>query len=459
MDKIWLIIQREYLTRVRKKSFLVMTLLAPLIMAGFIVVPIMLAQISENKKVVAVADAGNIFAGELPNDPDSDIRYVPAASTDLATAKAAFRKSKQAALLYIPRYDVNNPTGFRIFARDNLSMPMQIAMERMLNRKIEAARMRQAGLDKDVLDKIKADVDLQTVNLSENGEKASSTGVTTGVAYAAAFLIYMFIFIYGVQIMRGVIEEKTNRIVEVVISSVKPFQLMMGKVMGIAAVGLTQLLLWIVLSTAVTSGLAGVFGAEKVVAARTGQLSAPATVDAAGAAGPAQVGTAATPTKKKESAAARFQQSFSAGLASLNLPLILGSFLFYFLGGYLFYGALFGAIGSAVDNETDTQQFMLPITMPLILTIIIAQSVIIRDPNGTVAFWMSMIPFTSPIAMMMRIPFGAVPGWQLLLSMSLLIAGFVFTIWLAGRIYRVGILMYGKKVNYRELSRWMFYKG
>ncbi|MCB2379749.1 ABC transporter permease [Hymenobacter sp. BT635] len=459
MDKIWLIAQREYLTRVRKKSFLIMTLIAPLIMAGFIIVPLMLSQVSESKKVVAVADAGNIFAGELPNDPDNEIRYVAAASTNLETAKAAFRKSKNAALLYIPRYDVNNPVGFQIFARENLSLPMQVNMERMLNRKIEAARMRQAGLDKEVLDKIKADVDLQTVNLSDSGETASSTGITTMIAYVAAFLIYFFIFLYGVQIMRGVIEEKTNRIVEVMISSVKPFQLMMGKVMGIAAVGLTQLLLWIVLSTAVTTGLASVFGAEKVVAARTGQLNQ-ATVDTDNsAAASAAVAPADAPAPKKLSGAAKFQQEFSKGLDGLNIPLILASFLFYFLGGYLFYGALFGAIGSAVDNETDSQQFMMPITMPLILTIVIAQSVIIRDPNGSVAFWMSMIPFTSPIAMMMRIPFGAVPVWQLLLSMGLLIAGFVFTIWLAGRIYRVGILMYGKKVNYRELSRWMFYKG
>ncbi|MBX0292109.1 ABC transporter permease [Hymenobacter sp. HSC-4F20] len=462
MEKIILIFQREYLTRVRKKSFVIMTLLAPLLMAAFIVVPVMLSQISSNQKVVAVADEGNIFAGELPTDPSNDLRY-EAVPAQLDAAKAAFKKGKYAALLYIPRYDMAEPKGFRIFSKENLSLNTQISLERLINRQIEAARMRQAGLDKATLDKIKADVDLETINLSDDGEKTSSTGVTTGIAYLCAFLIYMFIFIYGVQIMRGVIEEKTNRIVEVVISSVKPFQLMMGKVLGIAAVGLTQLLLWVILSTAVTTGLASVFGAEKVVAARTGQLqqaTAPqAGTVAAGTSTPAASTVTATTAKEKENPAVKIQQSFVAGLASINLPLIIGAFLFYFLGGYLFYGALFGAIGSAVDNETDTQQFMLPVTMPLILTFVIAQSVIIRDPNGTVATWMSMIPFTSPIAMMMRLPFGGVPGWQLLLSMALLILGFLLTIWVAARIYRVGILMYGKKVTYGELSKWMFYKA
>jgi ABC-2 type transport system permease protein len=235
--------------------------------------------------------------------------------------------------------------------------------------------------------------------------------------------------------MRGVIEEKTNRIVEVIISSVKPFQLMMGKILGIAAVGLTQFLLWAILSGLTTTAVTAAFRDElqtQQQAATLGQES-PAT--------------------------ARGQEISQAlqALDNLNVPLILGCFIFYFLGGYLLYGALFGAVGAAVDNETDTQQFMLPITIPLILSFVVAQTVIIRNPDGPVAFWMSMIPLTSPIAMMLRIPFG-VPAWELLLSMVLLVAGFIFTTWIAARIYRVGILMYGKKVNYKELSKWLFYK-
>jgi ABC-2 type transport system permease protein len=246
----------------------------------------------------------------------------------------------------------------------------------------------------------------------------------------------MFIFIYGVQIMRGVIEEKTNRIVEVIISSVKPFQLMMGKILGIAAVGLTQFLLWVVLSTVVTSAVTASF--------RDKLATQPMPEAEAGAANPAAMRAKGTTEVLK-------------ALDNLNVPLILGCFVFYFLGGYLLYGALFGAVGAAVDNETDTQQFMLPITIPLIMTFVIAQTVIIRNPDGPVAFWMSIIPFTSPIAMMLRIPFG-VPVMELLLSMVLLVLGFVGTTWLAARIYRVGILMYGKKVSYKELSKWLFYK-
>jgi ABC-2 type transport system permease protein len=316
----------------------------------------------------------------------------------------------------------------------------------MVNRQIEAARLRKSGIDQQVLDNLKADVDVDTVNLSDEGEKASNSMVTSGVAYFMAFLIYLFIFLYGVQIMRGVIEEKTSRIVEVIMSSVKPFQLMMGKVIGIAGVGLTQLLLWVALSSIVITGVSASMGLDTVATSRTQQLETAAQ----------SAGATPAETEKKT---ATVLQKVSDGFNNLNLPLIIGSFLFYFLGGYLLYGALFGAIGAAVDNETDTQQFMLPITMPLILTFIVAQSVMIRDPNGPVAFWMSMIPFTSPIAMVIRIPFGGVTAAQLLLSMGLLILGFIGTIWVAARIYRVGILLYGKKVNYRELSRWMFYKG
>ena len=450
MDKIWLIVQREYLTRVRKKSFLIMTFVGPLLMSALFVIPALLTQMgSDEKKIVTVADAGGLFAGQLPQNEKSDVRYVHAPS-DLETAKAEFRKSKNSALLYIPPFDLANPTGVKLFGRENLSLTLQMSIERMVNRQIEAARLRKSGIDQQVLDNLKADVSLSTVNLSDEGEKASNSMVTSGVAYFMAFLIYLFIFLYGVQIMRGVIEEKTSRIVEVIMSSVKPFQLMMGKVIGIAGVGLTQLLLWVALSSIIISGVSATMGVDTIAASRTEQMQ---TVAQSAGAAPAKS------DNKNDNKMASVFKSASDGFANLNLPLIIGSFLFYFLGGYLLYGALFGAIGAAVDNETDTQQFMLPITMPLVLTFIVAQSVMIREPNGPVAFWMSMIPFTSPIAMVIRIPFGGVTMPQLLLSMALLVLGFIGTIWVAARIYRVGILLYGKKVTYKELSRWMFYKG
>ncbi|RTQ50594.1 ABC transporter permease [Hymenobacter gummosus] len=444
MSKIWLIAQREYLTRVRKKSFIIMSLIGPLLTVALFAVPVLIAKMSDSGKVVAVADAGGLFAGKLPEAKD-DISFTRV-SSDLVTAKAEFNKAKYDALLYIPKLDISNPNGFQVFSRKGLGMALERDINRAVNNAVENQRLQKAGIDRTVLDNLKADVDLQTVSLSDEGERSSSTGISTGVAYAAGFLIYIFIFIYGVQIMRGVMEEKTNRIVEVVISSVKPFQLMMGKVLGIAGVGFTQLALWVVLSMGISSVMAGSMSPEKIAEDRMARTTAVARVD-----------TPQDKSAKKENMMAQFTQALDN--ADLNVPLLVGCFLFYFLGGYLFYGALFGAIGSAVDSETDTQQFMMPVTMPLVLTFVVSQAILTTNPNGQVAFWMSIFPLTSPIAMMMRLPFGGVPMWQLGLSMALLIAGFVGAIWLAGRIYRVGILMYGKKVTYGELSKWLFYKG
>ena len=305
-------------------------------------------------------------------------------------------------------------------------------------------------------------MDLQTISLDETGKEADSNALTTSViAYALALAIYFFIFIYGVQIMRGVGEEKSSRIMEVMLSSVKPFDLMMGKIVGIAAVGLTQFLLWGVLSFGVSSVvLPLLMGKDKP---KTEVAAAPTAPGAAAVADDEPRSAAATFDKGLESQ--KEQQTVMTGRFKIfeilgNLPLgtILFGFIIYFLGGYLLYGALFGAVGAAVDDQTDTQQFMFPITMPLILSYIVGVSVILRNPDGPVAFWMSMFPLTSPIAMVIRLPFG-VPMWQLALSIFLLILGFLGAVWVAARIYRVGILMYGKKVTYKELGKWMFYKG
>ncbi|MDU0371657.1 ABC transporter permease [Hymenobacter endophyticus] len=443
MSKTWLIAQREYLTRVRKKSFIIMSLLGPLITAAIFAVPVLIATMSDNGKVVAVADAGGLFTDKLPEAKD-DISFTRV-SANLPAAKAEFNKAKYDALLYVPKLDMANPEGFQVFSRKGLGMSLQRDIERSVENAVEAQRLKKAGLDQAVLNTMKADVDLQTISLSDDGERSSSTGVSTFVAYVCGFLIYMFIFIYGIQIMRGVMEEKTNRIVEVVISSVKPFELMMGKVLGIAGVGFTQLALWVVLSLGITSVVAGSISPDKIAQNQVERVNTAA-------------GNVAT-VKAKETQKEGNEMIQALKNADINVPLIVGCFLFYFLGGYLFYGALFGAIGSAVDSETDTQQFMMPVTMPLVLTFVVAQATLTTNPNGQVAFWMSMFPLTSPIAMMMRLPFGGVPMWQLGLSMLLLIVGFVGTIWLAARIYRVGILMYGKKVTYGELSKWLFYKG
>ena len=434
MHKIWLIFQREYLVRVRKKSFIVMTLLAPILLAAILVIPIYLTTVSDKTNTIQVLDESGLFRDKFESNEKRV--YLPVQG-NLETLKTAFLESEHTALLYIPKLDLDNPSGIRLYSKTNISLDNKLAIENSLRQEIEGLKYQRSGIEQEVLEKIKTDIAISTTNLSKEGEKDNNAFVTTGAGYAAAFLIYMFIFIYGVQIMRGVIEEKTNRIVEVIISSVKPFQLMMGKILGIAAVGLTQFLLWIILSTVVTSAVKARFKYE---------LAESQTQAVAG-----------TGVENQAAVKASGASEVLTALDNLNLPMILGCFVFYFLGGYLLYGALFGAVGAAVDNETDTQQFMLPITIPLIITFVVAQTVIIRNPDGAVAFWMSIIPFTSPIAMMLRVPFG-VPLPELLLSMGLLVLGFIFTTWIAARIYRVGILMYGKKVNYRELSKWLFYK-
>jgi ABC-2 type transport system permease protein len=436
MGKIWLIFQREYLVRVKKKSFIVMTILGPLLMAMVMVIPIWLATMSDDAKVIQVLDESGILASRLKST--EEIKFVTVGGP-VQKAKDDYLKTEDAALLYIPQLDLDKPQGIQLFSQKSASISLASKLERQVQQEVESIKFSKSGIDKKVLDQIKTDVNISTINLSSEGEKSSNVGVNSGAGFFGAFLIYLFIFIYGAQIMRGVIEEKTSRILEVMVSSVKPFQLMAGKIMGIAAVGLTQFLLWIILTTAISTAVSSTFELDRFSQANIGQ-------------------TMQQMETEKDATQAQEVSEILGALDNLNVPLLVGCFLFYFLGGYLLYGALFGAVGAAVDSETDSQQFMLPITIPLILSFIVAQTIIIKNPNGAVAFWMSMIPFTSPVVMMLRLPFG-VPGWELALSMLLLIFGFIGTTWVAARIYRVGILMYGKKVNYRELSKWLFYKG
>jgi ABC-2 type transport system permease protein len=303
-----------------------------------------------------------------------------------------------------------------------------------------------------ILKNIKTDVKITTYKTGDGGkEQKSFTELTMVIGYVGSIMIYMFIFMFGAQVMRGVIEEKTNRIVEVLVSSVKPFQLMMGKIVGVALVGLTQFLLWIaftfIIITAVQSAFPQQFKkTQSQQTAITGKSVALPNESAS------QSPNAVTADTGNDD----LNEIFEA-FSSINLPVMIGSFLFFFLFGYLLYGALFAAIGSAVDNETDTQQFMLPVTVPLILSLVVAQTVI-QNPESPIAFWLSMIPLTSPVIMMVRIPFG-VPTWEIALSAVLLVLGFLGTTWLAAKIYRTGILMYGKKSNYKELWKWIRYKG
>ena len=455
-SKFFLVAQREYLTRVRKKAFIVLTLAVPLLIAafGFFMVKIVQSD-DDNTDVVEVRDESGLgLAARLVSTPQ--LQFVPS-NVPLAQGKKAFQKAEHAGLLYLPAgLNPDEPKGVQFFGKGNISLRKQVSVESALNKAFSELKMQKSGLTEEQLNRLKAKVDLQAVSLDETGKEEDSNAlVTSGLSYGLALLIYLFIFIYGVQIMRGIGEEKSSRIMEVMLSSVKPFDLMMGKIMGIAAVGLTQFLLWGILSTGATSvitSLAADTNTPKAEMVATASRSADADEQSTKERFDKQIDKAG-----EQAPGGAISKAFNS-LGKLPIGIILFGFIVYFLGGYLLYGALFGAIGAAVDDQTDTQQFMFPVTAPLVLSYIVSITVILRNPDGPLAFWMSIIPFTSPIAMVVRLPFG-VPLWQLGLSIALLIAGFIGTVWLAARIYRVGILMYGKKVTYREMSKWMFYKG
>ena len=440
MHTIYLIIKREYLVRVRKKSFIIMTILGPVLIFAFYAIIGWAAVSSINQKKIEVVDESGRFAGKFKND-DETVYSFPKQS--LAAAKKTFVKDGYNALVFIPKDVIDHPKTVQIFAEKSVSLAMQSNIERAISKEIETIKLEQAGITQKIIEDAKVNVDAQTISMSETGEKSSNGIATTIISGFCALLIYISVLIYGTQVMRGVMEEKTSRIVEVIISSVKPFQLMLGKIIGVALVGLTQFMLWIVLTVGlITLGSTVMGQKDTTTSAMTARMNGmPGGQDVQH-----KMATAQNPVAEVMKA-----------IETLPLTLIVSCFLFYFLGGYLLYSALFGAVGAAVDSETETQQFMFPIMMPIIAAIAFAQ-IAVRDPDGPLAFWTSIIPFTSPVVMMVRIPFG-VPGWQLALSMGLLILGFIGTTWIAARIYRVGILMYGKKVSFRELSKWVFYKG
>lgn len=419
------------------------------------IVPIYLATRTNETKTVAVIDESGLFYQKFKNS--DNIKFHDLVS-DIQSAKANFTKSGDYALLYIPKTEVTLPSNAILYSENNVTLSVSSYIKNVMTRQIEelklGARLKDLQKDEkspvnvdDILRSIKTTVDINTMKIGEDGKESKSyTEVSMILGMFAGILIYFFIFLFGSQVMRGVIEEKTSRIVEVIISSVKPFQLMMGKIIGVGLVGLTQFLLWVILTfgivTVVTTTLTKKTGSES---ATQNFLQQNPSVNAA---------QLDLPDTLKKGSSSDMNEALEA-INSIDFPVMIGSFLFFFIFGYLMYAALFAAIGGAVDSESDTQQFMLPITIPLILAIIMAQFVI-QNPEGPVSFWMSIIPLTSPVIMMIRIPFG-VPVWEVILSMVFLVLGFLGTTWLAAKIYRTGILMYGKKINYKELWKWIRY--
>jgi ABC-2 type transport system permease protein len=432
MNKIGVIIRREYLTRVAKRSFLIMTIMIPLLIFGFYAAIIAVAVSgSSEKQNIAVIDQESLFNGKIDSTSNFTFTLIQNESIDDFLQK--YQQEGYGSVLYIPPFDLNNPSGITLYSELQIGPVAQGNIEKTINNAIENKRMIAANIDPEKLSKIKSDISIIPKIGKGKEFKKGSSEIAAGVAYAAGILIYITMFIYGMMVMRGVMEEKINRIAEVIVSSVKPFQLMMGKIIGIGAVGLTQFIIWIVLMFILQLFLPVLFPS-------LGHTLANNAVQ-----GPGQSsGALATITE---------------GLKYMNFGLIIFFFIFYFIGGYLMYASLFAAVGSAVSEDMqEAQQLTLPITMPIVLAFVIMTKAA-TDPSSGLALFGSLFPLTSPIVMMARIPYGigtTVPWWQLGLSILFLILGFLLTTWLAGKIYRTGILMYGKKASWKEMWKWAF---
>jgi ABC-2 type transport system permease protein len=436
MSKIPLILKREYLTRVKKKSFIIMTIIGPILMAALLIVPIWFATMEDNSaKVIQVYDETDFYKNALQNSETLSYEFIE--EKDPQKRKDEFLLSGNYALLTITGTDEYE---FSLYSEKSPDLAVKEQIISKIEHFIEEENFKKLGISKKDIEAAKVNISLDTYTITDEGEKKSSAELTLMIGFVAAIIIYMFIFMYGVQVMRGVIEEKTNRVVEVLISSVKPFQLMAGKIIGIALVAMTQFILWAVL-TGIIVGLASLI---------MGLGNMPDNVDVSQF-------QEMTPVQADQLIGNSFLADIFVVLMNFNWTAMIITFLFFFMGGYLLYASLFAAIGAAVDNETDTQQFMLPVTIPLIVAFIAAQG-IIRNPDGALAFWLSVIPFTSPVIMPVRVAMERFETWELILSIIILIVTFIGSVWLAGKIYRTGILMYGKKVSYKELWKWMRYK-
>ena len=454
MSKTSLIIQREYLTRIRKRSFIIMSILGPFIFAAYVLIPMYFATMEDkDEKTVVVIDDSKLFSEYGPEGASfviSDTEYLKFKVIDgvpIETFKQGFDATGYYAVLFIPSNILSSASSL-IYSTKQTSMEVTDYIRRSMETEIEHLKLANHDIQgiEEILADVETNISIRNIKWTKDGKtQESNTGVIMGIGYLGGLLIFFFIFFFGSQVMRGVIEEKTSRIIEVIVSSVKPFQLMMGKIVGVGLTGLTQFLIWMVLSALLITGLKAAFfpemnqtPTEQVVTSDlfeggvsnpSGQMLASEEQDVA--------------------------QEIFASLKSINAGIMIGSFLFYFIFGYLLYAAMFAVIGSAVDNETDTQQLILPVILPLILGIYVMLSAM-NNPDGALPFWFSMIPFTSPVVMMVRIPFG-VPWWQVALSGSLLLGTFLGMTWVAGKAYRTGILMYGKKNSFKEIWKWLRY--
>ncbi|MDX9852290.1 MAG: ABC transporter permease [Tenuifilaceae bacterium] len=449
MNKILLIIEREFLTRVKKKSFIIMTVLTPILFAGIMVASIYLSMSEDTElKSIAVIDDSQLFEGKIPDTEYTKFQFIH--DKKVEDLKSTYQQEGYYAVLYISHIIASSPDGAILYSEKQPPMDVTQHIEGAIKKEIETQKLMAYNIENlpQILESIKTKVNVRTIKWTKDGEeKESSTLLAMGFAYILSFIIYMLIFLFGSQVMRGVIEEKNNRIVEVIVSSVKPFQLMLGKIIGIASVSMLQIFVWIVL----TFGLFTAGSSLLIDKASDTKQTQEVVTNLMEQQGVSQAIPVTVPTEQNE------QAKFMNMLSNINFPLIIGGFIFFFLGGYLLYAAMFAAVGSAVDNEADSQQLVTPITIPLILALLVMASGL-KAPDGPLAFWFSMIPFTSPIVMVTRLPYG-VPTWQLITSGAILIATFLLFTWLAAKIYRTGILLYGKKYTWKEMWKWIRYSN
>jgi ABC-2 type transport system permease protein len=442
MSKIGIIIEKEYLEKVRKTSFLVMTILGPLLFAGLIFITVWInIQDAEDLKIMVVDEKKPVFS-MLKGNSQIEFDYV---NITLDEAKRLFHHSDYNAILYIPNNVEISNSGILFFKKQpgNLS---QRYIESKIESVLESLKLQELNIKREDFLRVKTDFNLKIIKYTKPGEEESVDSEKHYIGLFFGLAIYLFIFLYGMSVMRGVIEEKTNRIVEIIISSAKPFELMMGKIIGIAMVGLTQFLIWIFLTFTIVGIAQFVFFSDLV--------SAESISSTAGISGELM---------QQVSSEQEFKQALfdpNNILNRVNFPLMIGLFLFYFLFGYFLYASLFAAVGAAVDNETDTQQFMFPLTIPLLIAYLSSFN-IAQNPEGQMAFWLSIIPLTSPVVMLIRVAIGVgeggVPLWEAILSMALLVSTFILFTWFAAKIFKTGILMYGKKATYKELYKWFKY--
>ncbi len=447
MGKIGLIIWREYSTKIRNKTFLIMSILGPLLISGLSTLVVWLPTVDKTEQKIMVIDDSGLFGKNHFTENKLVKFYYPDLKLDQGIK--TLYETDFTSVLHIPYNVLSGGHKANIYYKKAMGFAAQNYLNTQLENKIYEFTLQSNNIDPMIIKNARIKVELSVTKVEENGKLIDAGSESRAwIGFIAGILIFISIVIYGAQVMRGVMEEKSNRIVEVIISSVKPFQLMLGKIIGVAMVGLTQFVIWIILSLVLTTASTSYFMGD--ILKEVEQYKEQNEIVY-------KQGSNADFHKIKPMASKAEAIQKIMNMQDVDVTEVIICFILYFMGGYLLYASLYAAIGAAVDNETDTQQFMLPVTLPLILGYVLSVN-FMQNPDSTAAFWGSMIPFTSPVVMMVRLPFG-VPAWQIAVSLLSLVAGFLLTTWLAAKIYRTGILMYGKKVNWKELGKWLFYKG